>query len=162
LFKKEIKTVELIIFISLQAAGKSSFYQEKFIDTHIRINLDMLKTRHREKILFNACLEAKQSLVIDNTNPTIEDRKRYIIPAQEKAFKIIGYYFKSNLEDCKQRNDRCDRDWQERTSRAIPLVGILATRKKLQLPSYQEGFDKLYYVSIGSDNLFTIEDWNGI
>lgn len=72
--------MEAVIFIGLQAAGKSSFYREKFIDTHIRINLDMLKTRHRETILLNACLEAKQPLVIDNTNPTIEERKRYILP----------------------------------------------------------------------------------
>ncbi len=62
--------MEAIIFIGLQASGKSSFYKEKFIDTHIRINLDMLKTRYREKVLFDACLKAKQPLVIDNTNPT--------------------------------------------------------------------------------------------
>lgn len=146
--------MEAVIFIGLQAAGKSSFYREKFIDTHIRINLDMLKTRHREKILFNACLEAKQPLVIDNTNPTIEDRKRYILPAKEKRFKIISYYFKSNIEECKQRN--------KQRNRKITLIGILATQKKLQLPSYREGFDKLYYVSISDDNLFIVEEWNGV
>ena len=141
--------MKAVIFIGLQAAGKSSFYREKFIDTHIRINLDMLKTRHRENILFNACLEAKQPLVIDNTNPTIEERKRYIIPAQEKRFQIIGYYFKSNIEECKQRN--------KQRNRKIPLVGILATKKKMQLPSYQEGFDKLYYVNI-KNNLFIVKE----
>ncbi|MDJ0635658.1 MAG: AAA family ATPase [Xenococcaceae cyanobacterium MO_188.B29] len=94
--------MEAIIFVGLQASGKSSFYREKFIDTHIRINLDMLKTRHREKILFNACLEAKQPFVIDNTNPTIADRSRYIEPAKAKGFKIIGYYFQPNLEECKR------------------------------------------------------------
>ena len=98
--------MEAIIFIGLQASGKSSFYQEKFIDTHIRINLDMLKTRHREKILFNACLEAKQPFVIDNTNPTREERSYYITSAKAKKFKIIGYYFESNLENCKLRNQQ--------------------------------------------------------
>ena len=43
--------MQLIIFMGLQASGKSTFYREKFIDTHIRLNLDMLKTRHREQIL---------------------------------------------------------------------------------------------------------------
>ena len=141
--------MEAVIFIGLQAAGKSYFYREKFIDTHIRINLDMLKTRYRETILFNACLEAKQPLVIDNTNPTIEERKRYILPAKEKRFKVIGYYFQSNVEDCKQRNSK--------RNKKIPLVGILATKKKLQLPSYQEGFDKLYYVNI-KNNLFIVKE----
>jgi predicted kinase len=145
--------MEAIIFIGLQASGKSSFYREKFIDTHIRINLDMLKTRHREKILFNACLEAKQPLVIDNTNPAIADRSRYIEPAKAKGFTIIGYYFQSNLEKCKQRNSQ--REGKQR----IPLIGILATQKKLELPSYREGFDRLYYVKIDTDNLFIVEKW---
>ena len=100
--------MEAIIFVGLQASGKSSFYREKFIDTHIRINLDMLKTRHREKILFHACLEAKQPFVIDNTNPAIADRSRYIELAKAKEFKIIGYYFQPNLEESKQRNSQRD------------------------------------------------------
>ncbi len=133
--------MEIIIFIGLQGAGKSSFYKEKFIDTHIRINLDMLKTRHREKILFNACLEAKQPLVIDNTNPTIMDRSRYIELAKAKQFQVIGYYFKSSLEECKKRNS------QRNKKQRIPLVGILDTYKKLEVPNYQEGFDRLYYVT---------------
>lgn len=67
--------MEVVIFVGLQASGKSSFYREKFIDTHIRLNLDLLKTRHREQILFDACLKAKQPVAIDNTNPTISDRQ---------------------------------------------------------------------------------------
>jgi predicted kinase len=146
--------MEAIIFIGLQASGKSSFYREKFSDTHMRINLDMLKTRHREKILFNACLEAKQPLVIDNTNPTIEDRKRYISIAKEKQFQIIGYYFKADLEKCKLRNNQRDR--------SIPLIALLATYQKLQIPTYQEGFDRLYYVSIDKNNSFVVEEWNAV
>ncbi len=143
--------MEAIIFVGLQASGKSSFYRDKFLDTHIRINLDMLKTRHREKILFEACLAAKQPLVIDNTNPTIADRSRYIKPAKAKGFKIIGYYFQANLEECKQRNS------QRSGKQKIPLVGILDTYKKLEIPNYQEGFDRLFYVTIDIDRLFIVE-----
>ena len=141
-----------IIFIGLQASGKSSFYLEKFYKTHIRLNLDMLKTRNREKILFEACLVAKQPLVIDNTNPTIDDRKRYIGKLREHRFKISGYYFQSNIEQCLARN-------KQRTGKEkIPEVGIKATYRKLQLPTYTEGFDRLYYVKIQSGK-FIIEDW---
>jgi predicted kinase len=84
--------MELVIFIGIQATGKSSFYRDRFFRTHIRVNLDMLKTRHREQIIFQACLEGKQSLVIDNTNPTIQDHDRYISIAKEHNFRIIGYY----------------------------------------------------------------------
>ncbi len=145
--------MQLIIFIGLQASGKSTFYREKFIDSHIRLNLDMLKTRYREQILFNACLEAKQPVVIDNTNPTLEDRQRYIKPAQEKGFKIIGYYFESKIKDCKIRNN------QRQGKKVIPMVGILATAKKLVIPSYQEGFEKLFYVKMDCNYSFIIEEW---
>ena len=145
--------MQLIIFMGLQASGKSTFYRETFIDSHIRLNLDMLKTRHREKILFNACLEAKQPMVIDNTNPTLEDRKRYIKPAKEKKFQIIGYYFESKIEDCKIRNS------QRQGKKVIPLMGILATAKKLVTPSFKEGFEKLFYVRIDRNYSFIIEEW---
>ena len=52
--------MELVLFMGIQATGKSTFFRERFFDTHLRMNLDMLKTRHRESLLFAACLEAKQ------------------------------------------------------------------------------------------------------
>lgn len=145
--------MEAVIFMGIQAAGKSSFYRERFFNTHIRINLDMLKTRHREKLIFLACLEAKQRFVIDNTNPSLEDRQRYIIPAKEKDFQILGYYFDANLAECKRRN-------KERSpEQVIPTVGIIATYKKLVKPSFAEGFDVLYSVKIAPKNTFIVKEW---
>ncbi|MEO1133121.1 MAG: ATP-binding protein, partial [Cyanobacteria bacterium J06639_1] len=58
--------MQAIIFIGIQASGKSTFFAQKFADTHVRINLDMLKTRHREKCLLETCLEIGQPFVVDN------------------------------------------------------------------------------------------------
>ncbi|MEQ9548531.1 MAG: hypothetical protein RIM23_02765 [Coleofasciculus sp. G3-WIS-01] len=44
--------MEAVILIGIQASGKSSFCRDRLYNTHIRINLDMLKTRHREAILY--------------------------------------------------------------------------------------------------------------
>ncbi len=144
--------MEAIIFIGIQASGKSTFYREYFLNTHIRINLDMLKTRHREKLIFQACLEAKQSFVIDNTNPTVADRKRYIPSAKKKDFTIIAYYFPPDLEACKRRNEL------RSPEQKIPLVGMISTYNKLDRPTYQEGFDFIYKVKINSNNSFIIEE----
>ena len=43
--------MDMVIFIGIQATGKSTFFQEQFADTHVRVNLDMLRTRHRERRL---------------------------------------------------------------------------------------------------------------
>ncbi|MDF5731609.1 MAG: AAA family ATPase [Rhizonema sp. PD38] len=146
--------MEAIIFVGIQGAGKSTFYRTQFFNTHIRINLDMLKTRNREQIIFQSCLEAKQSFVVDNTNPTVEERRRYIPPAKAKKIQVIGYYFDSLLEECKQRNN------QRIAEQIVPLVGLLATSKKLVLPTWQEGFDALYTVKTGLNDLFTVEQWH--
>jgi predicted kinase len=78
-----------IIFIGLQGSGKSSFYLEKLYKTHIRLSMDMLKTRHRENVMLQACLAGKQPCVIDNTNPTKEEREKYITEFKQHKFAVI-------------------------------------------------------------------------
>ncbi len=147
--------MEAIIFIGIQATGKSTFYKERFFQTHIRINLDMLRTRHRESILLNACLEAKQPFVVDNTNPSVAERARYIAPAREAGFRVIGCYFRSAVADALLRNEARPPD--ER----IPTKGIMAAYHRLQVPTLSEGFDALYYVTINPEEPqgFFIQEW---
>lgn len=145
--------MEAVIFIGIQAAGKSTFFKQRFFQTHIRLNMDMLRTRHRETILLQACLEAKQPFVIDNTNPSIEERVRYIAPARASRFRVVGYYFQSNIVDALERN--AARLGKER----IPEKGIRAAYKRLQLPSLSEGFDQLYYVKMAEAGEFLVQEW---
>lgn len=145
--------MEAIIFIGIQATGKSTFYKENFFGTHVRINLDMLKTRHREKMLFETCLRMKQSFVIDNTNPARNDRSKYINPAKKSGFYVTGYYFRSDISSALQRNSM--RYENER----IPEKGLKGTYSRLELPSYNEGFDELFYVTTSGDKKFKIMKW---
>lgn len=145
--------MEAVIFIGLQASGKSAFFKERFFDTHVRINLDMLKTRRRERLLLQACIRMEQRFVVDNTNPTAEERWQYIEPAKRSRFRVVGYFFQSRVEDCVRRNDL-------RSGRArIPAKGIYGTAKRLQLPTRAEGFDQLYVVRIGDANSFVVQEW---
>src|ERR1700719_3572895 len=97
--------MEAVIFIGIQGAGKSSFFRERFFDTHVRINLDMLRTRRREELLVAACLEAGQSFVIDNTNPLPSDRVRYLVPTRTTGFRAVAYFFEGSLREAMQRNN---------------------------------------------------------
>lgn len=145
--------MEAVIFIGIQATGKSTFYKERFYDTHVRINLDMLKTRHRETILLEACLRAQQPFVVDNTNILARERARYIEPAKAAGFRVIGYYFQSRLGEALQRN-------QMRAGKAsIPKYGVIAKYRALQPPRFEEGFDVLYYVAIDPQGGFLVNEW---
>ena len=145
--------MDAVIFVGLQGAGKSTFYHERFFATHLRINLDMLKTRHRENRFLQACIETRQPFVVDNTNPTRAERQVYIEVAKQAGFRVIGYYFQSRVEDCTRRNEQ--RPAEER----IPVRGILGTSARMELPSRKEGFDELFYVRIDEANRFVVEEW---
>lgn len=142
--------MEAIVFVGLQASGKSSFYKDRFFTTHVRISLDLLRTRNREQRLLAVCLETQQPFVVDNTNPTREERTRYINAAKSANYSVVGYYFQSKVGKCLARN-------QQRVDR-VPDIGLLATAKKLQLPTWKEGFDTLRYVQL-TEVGFAVEDW---
>ena len=145
--------MEAVIFVGIQASGKSSFYKERFFDTHVRINLDMLKTKHRQQVLLDACLASKQPFVIDNTNATITKRSHFISAAKAAGFRVVGYYLRSDLGSALSKNDK------RGPLARIPKVGLLGTYKELQLPDRKEGFDELYYVRISELGEFVVEEW---
>lgn len=145
--------MEAILFIGLQASGKSTFYKQRFFDTHVRINLDMLRTHTRENALLQACLETGAAFVVDKMNQTAHHRRRYIEAARAAGFRVVGYYFSSRLADCLERN--AARSGPQR----IPDAGVKGTAAQLERPHMGEGFDALYYVRIGEGGKFIVDPW---
>ena len=148
-FKKKEKHV--IIFIGIQASGKTTFYNQMLADGfYAHISLDILHTRNKENLEMNACFESGKSFVIDNTNPEKGDRERYIVKAKEYGYYIIGIFFQSIVKDCVSRNVA--------RGNKVPPKAIAATSNKLQMPSLEEGFDELFFARI-TDNGFDITKW---
>lgn len=144
--------MEAVLFIGIQASGKSSFYQQRFSATHVRINLDELKTRSREGSLLDACLAGNRPFVVDNTNVSIERRAEYIAKARAARFRVVGYFFRTEVGDALRRN-------RQRAGRGqVPAGALVATFKKLQPPTWSEGFDALYVVEALSDGAFRVTE----
>jgi predicted kinase len=144
--------MEAVIFIGIQGSGKSSFFKERFFNTHVRINLDMLRTKHRQQVLLNACIEARQPFVVDNTNVTAQTRAGFIAPAKAAGFRVVGFYFRSNVKAALLRNS------QRAGIARVPDNALLATYGRLQVPKREEGFDALYYVTITEAGEFLVEE----
>lgn len=144
--------MEGILFCGIQASGKSTFYSHHFLQTHLRLSMDLLRTRHREKKFLDLCLQTGQRFVIDNTNPTAEERKRYIEPALAAGFRLSCFYFEVSMVEAIRRNSG-------RQGKAkIPVAGIGGTLKRLEVPRLSEGFERLYMVQLHPNNFFSVEE----
>lgn len=147
--------MEVVIFIGLQASGKSTFYRARFAASHAYVSKDQFRhTRspaRRQAQLIEEALGAGRSVVVDNTNPTVAARAEIIRLAQAHDATVIGYYFEPHLGASLERNRR--RAGQER----VPDVALFATLKRLTSPSYTEGFARLYRVRLAAEAGFDIE-----
>jgi predicted kinase len=133
--------VEAIILIGIQGSGKSTLYRERFFDTHVRISLDLLKTRGREKEFISTCLRTGQRFVVDNTNVRVDQRREYIAMARAAGFRVIGYFFDTPLRTALARN-------KARSGGAvIPVPGVIGTHKRMERPTIEEGFDELHVIT---------------
>ncbi len=133
--------MQTVLLIGIPAAGKSTFY-ERFSDTHVRVNLDTLRTRKREERLVDQCLADRQAFVVDNTNLLAYDRARYIPLAKAIGYRIVGYVFRCAIEDALKRNAR-------REGRArVPAFVIHRMQSQFEPPDLDEGFDALFDVAV--------------
>ncbi len=129
---------ELIIFVGIPGIGKSSYYNKHYIDTHLRINLDSLKTRSREWGIFTRAVEYETSIVIDNTNLYVKSRVKYIEHVKNKGYVIKCVVFPHDLELSLSRNKNRDR--------VVPEQAIRKFYKEKELPTLQEGINEIIYV----------------
>ena len=147
--------MEAVILVGLQGSGKSTFCRERFWGTHLRLNLDMLKSRHRERLLLAVCVETNLSFVVDNTNPTRAERAVYIEAVKKIKMRVVGYVFDCPLADCLRRND------QRPEAQRVPHRGVMATVARYEAPTMGEGFHELYRVTNDDAGGFEVEAWPG-
>lgn len=143
---------KMILFTGIQASGKTTFYKTHLEGIYEHISLDILHTRNKERIAIEECIKNGKSFVIDNTNPAKSDREKYISIAKQHDYQVIGYYFKSIINECVIRNEK--REGKAR----VPGCAIANTSNKLELPDYDEGFDSIYYVYMENER-FIVEEW---
>lgn len=135
----------------VQGSGKTTLYRDRFLATHVRVSMDLLRTRHRETAFVGLCLQTHQPFVVDNTNPTPADRRRYVEPARAAGFRIIGYLVEVDPAEALGRN--AERAGRER----VPVRGVVGTARRLLRPTPEEGFDELWHATASADGGWRIE-----
>lgn len=135
---------ELIIFVGLPAAGKSTYYLAHFVTTHVQVSKDLIPKTARSDVRqrndIDRALAAGKSVVVDNTNPSPAGRAPLIALGRRRGARIIAYYFDTDVKTALARNRL-----RERNAR-VPDVAVFVTRKKLMTPSVEEGFDEVVVI----------------
>ena len=88
-------------------------------------------------------LAAGRSVVVDNTNPSAEDRAPLVALATAAGVPARAVWLDVPFQTCLERN-------LDRAGRArVPVTGVLATRKRLVAPTTAEGFVRVDVVGAG-------------
>lgn len=135
---------ELIIFVGLPGSGKSTYFRDRFVSTHVHVSKDLMpnaRTRDaRQQKVIEHALAAGSPVVVDNTNPSIVVREPLIAMGKRHAARVIAYYFECSVAVALARN-------RQREGKArVPNVAIFTTAKKLVAPTTAEGFDEVHVI----------------
>jgi predicted kinase len=145
---------ELVIFIGLPGAGKTTFYRERFAETHVHVSKDLWPNatgrEARQRRAIDEALAAGSSVVVDNTNPSAADRAALIAQARAHNARVIGYFFDVTTRAAVARN--AGRTGREK----VPNVAIFTVAKRLQPPQLADGYDELFRVEIGEDRTMRV------
>lgn len=142
--------MEAVFLIGVQGSGKTSFYRERFFDTHMRISRDMLKTRDREALLIGACFAARQAFVLDNTNLVAAERAPYVTRAKAAGYRTIAYWLRVEIRAAIARNSK------RTDKKPLPVPALLRSHKLLEPPTVSETFDKIFVVTLDKERNFVV------
>jgi predicted kinase len=134
-------TQELVVMTGLQGCGKSTWVTGHLAGTHVVVSKDhwphARRREARQRRVVVELLAEGRSVVVDNTNPSVEERAPLVAAARHAGVTVRCVWVDTPMQICLERNDA-------RQGRArVPPAGVFATRGRFVPPSLEEGFDRV-------------------
>ena len=131
--------------VGLQGCGKTTWVQTHLAGSHAVVSKDhwpnARRREARQRRVVAELLAAGRSVVVDNTNPSRDDRAALVELARAADVPVRAVWVDPPFVTCVERN-------LARTGRArVPWVGVLATADRFSPPSTDEGFERVDVVS---------------
>jgi predicted kinase len=111
-------------------------------DKAFKMSTEDKKFGHKVEKLYIEALNNHNTVVLDNTNTSAKQRRRWLAPAKARGFQLVAVVFPVDLDTVLARQN-------SRTDKKIPDHVVVNMYNRLSLPMYGE-FDK---VLVDSSNL---------
>uniref|UniRef100_A0A8C5WF91 Polynucleotide kinase 3'-phosphatase n=1 Tax=Leptobrachium leishanense TaxID=445787 RepID=A0A8C5WF91_9ANUR len=135
-------SAEVVVTVGFPAAGKSTFIKENLVSKgYVYANRDTLGTWQKCVAACEEALRNGKSIVIDNTNPDVESRGRYISCAQKAAVPVRCFEFTATVDVAKHNNRF--REMTQKGHVSVNDMIINSYKSKFVAPSLKEGFSEI-------------------
>ncbi|KAJ5678663.1 hypothetical protein N7462_006907, partial [Penicillium macrosclerotiorum] len=137
---------ELVIFCGSPGSGKSTYFWNHLEPLgYQRVNQDILKSRPKCLKVARELLEAKTSVVVDNTNANLETRAYWTALAKELHVPIRCIHFLSPPDLCRHNNAvrAANKDLNPESRTSLPGIAFGDYARRYQEPTLAEGFDDI-------------------
>lgn len=136
---------EVIIMVGGPGSGKTHFCKNQLIPNgYTHISRDLLGTWQRCVAVLEENLKKKCSAVIDNTNSSVESRKRFIDTARNYNISCRCFVMKTSSEHSKHNNRF--REITDKRHAQISDIIINSYKKSYEEPKTSEGFTEVVQI----------------
>ncbi|MEJ1287010.1 polynucleotide kinase 3'- phosphatase [Cricetulus griseus] len=136
---------EVVVTVGFPGAGKSTFVQEHLVSAgYVHVNRDTLGSWQRCVSSCQAALRQGKRVVIDNTNPDVPSRARYIQCARDAGVPCRCFNFCATLEQARHNNRF--REMTDPSHAPVSDMVMFSYRKQFELPMLTEGFQEILQI----------------
>lgn len=139
---------ELIVMVGYPASGKTTFVQDYLLPLgYVQINRDILGTWQK---CVSACKDALLSgkrVVVDNTSPTREARKRYLDCAKQARISARCFLFDVTFEHAQHNNKIREMTNKDSTYKHVGHLAFVKYKSSYEEPRCEEGFEEIVKVN---------------
>jgi len=136
---------EMVIMVGFPASGKSTFSRNQ-LSAYTRINRDELISWEKCKAACFMALKKGESVVVDNTNPDLASRERYLALAKEAQVPVRCFKMSTTMSHAQHNN----RFRMFTNPGKVEVQGVVYNtfKSKFVEPSIEEGFSEVVEVSL--------------
>uniref|UniRef100_UPI0037E83D1F bifunctional polynucleotide phosphatase/kinase n=1 Tax=Semicossyphus pulcher TaxID=241346 RepID=UPI0037E83D1F len=138
---------EVIVAVGFPASGKSTFFHTHVVPKgYAYINRDTLGSWQKCVSACERALQEGRSVAVDNTNPDLESRKRYLDVAKAAGVPCRCFQFSASLEQAKHNNRFREMAPSDSKHAKVNDMVFHSYKKHFVAPALSEGFSEILQI----------------